>query len=304
MEKKLFLILSYISNSQNFTITKKEVYNFYKFLKSNNINLVEALKNDLVKTNFENLINILEDENNLSRFERIINNNLLAIKKNNINIITINDEKYPLQFKKLVDAPLVFFVKGKFPSTNELDKSFSIIGSREISAKIENFCLDIGKYIEKQKRYNISGLALGSDTFGHKATLKATGAVLAYGLAREIYPQENKDLALDILKNDGFLMSEYLPLVSAKPKQFIERNRLITALATYVVIADIKEKSGTAHAFNFAKNQKKEIFVNEVSKDFIEKNQNHLHSIKNSFELDEKIKNLCKTEQKSLFILE
>lgn len=304
MEKNLFLTLSYISNSQNFTISKKEVYNFYKFLISNNIKLVEALKNDLVKDNFKNIIDILEDKNNLSRFDRIIKNNLLAIEKNNINIITINDEKYPPQFKKLVDAPLIFFVKGKFPNNNELEKSFSIIGSREISKNIEDFCFDIGRYIEKQKRYNISGLALGSDTLGHKATLKATGAVLAYGLAREIYPQENKNLASDILKNNGFLMSEYLPLVTAKPKQFIERNRLITALATYVVIADIKEKSGTAHAFNFAKNQKKEIFVNEESKDFIEKNKNYLHSIKNSIELDEKIKNLCKNEQKSLFILE
>lgn len=121
--------------------------------------------------------------------------------KYKIEIITIQDKKYPNKLKNMYDAPAILYVKG---NTNILnDFSISIIGCRQ--------CSEYGKKIAKEisfrlAQYNIniiSGMAKGIDSYAHIGCLNAKGktiAVLGNGLDR-VYPRENVELYNEIIKS-------------------------------------------------------------------------------------------------------
>ena len=183
------------------------------------------------------------------------------MQKNNIQIITIKDKEYPEKLKQIYDPPPVLFIKGKKEILN--DKSIAVVGSR--------LCTNYGKEVSKNIAYNlslnniniISGLARGIDTYSHIGALRAKGktiGVMGCGLDR-IYPEENKRLAEEIIKNDGAIVSEYI--IGTKPfaRNFPRRNRIISGLSDGLVVVEAKEKSGTLITVDFAIEQGKEIYV-------------------------------------------
>ena len=72
----------------------------------------------------------------------------------------------------------------------------------------------------------------------------ATVAVIGNGL-NDIYPHRNQGLARDIIDAGGAIISEYPPDTPVYPSHFLERNRLISALADVVVVIEAGERSGT-----------------------------------------------------------
>lgn len=109
----------------------------------------------------------------------------------------------------------------------------------------------------------VSGLALGHDGLAHQACLDAGGitvAVEANGLD-SIYPHSNQNLAERIINNDGLIISEYPPHTPVYPGHFLERNRLISALADIVVVIEAGERSGTLNTASHALAQGKEVMA-------------------------------------------
>ncbi len=109
----------------------------------------------------------------------------------------------------------------------------------------------------------VSGLAKGIDGFAHMGALAAKGktiAVIGSGLDI-IYPKENIELAREIIRREGLIISEY-PL-GTRPNQshFPERNRIISGLSKAVLVVEAKEKSGTSITVDFALEQGKEVFA-------------------------------------------
>ena len=87
-----------------------------------------------------------------------------------------------------------------------------------------------------------------------------TLAVLGSGLDN-IYPKENIELAKQILKSGGCIISEY-PLGSKPEKMnFPQRNRIISGLAEGVLIVEAGEKSGSLITADFALEQGRDVFV-------------------------------------------
>ena len=179
-------------------------------------------------------------------------------EKKGIKILSENDDLYPNRFKYLEDKPLLIYVKGNLKALN-YEKTVAVIGTRKIS----DYATGNGEKITKQFVDNnyaiISGLALGCDTVAHKSALKNGGitiAVLAGGLDN-VSPKKNKDLADEILSNNGTLISEYP--IGTKPSKhfFVERDRLQSGLSDAVCILETAVKGGTMHTFNFAVNQNK-----------------------------------------------
>ena len=108
-------------------------------------------------------------------------------------------------------------------------------------------------------------LHFGIDTYAHMGTLQThnmgkTIAVLGSGLD-EIYPKQNIELARQILKCGGCIVSEY-PL-GTKPEKmhFPQRNRIISGLSRGVVIVEASEKSGSLITADFALEQGREVFA-------------------------------------------
>ena len=89
---------------------------------------------------------------------------------------------------------------------------------------------------------------------------KGTIAVLGSGIDN-IYPKENLELAREIIKNKGCIISEY-PL-GTKPERlhFPQRNRIISSLSDGVVVIEASKRSGALITAEFALEQGKEVFA-------------------------------------------
>lgn len=106
-------------------------------------------------------------------------------------------------------------------------------------------------------------MAKGIDSIAHKATLQANGktiAVIGNGLDI-VYPEENRELVNEIIKQGGAIVSEYI--IGTKPEKmnFPARNRIISGLSNGVVVIEAKKKSGTMITVDFALEQGKEVFA-------------------------------------------
>ena len=103
---------------------------------------------------------------------------------------------------------------------------------------------------------------LGIDTFAHIGALNVHGktiAVLGSGF-NNIFPKDNIHLMNEILKNDGTVISEYLPNTKPEAKRFIERNRIVSGLSMGVLVIESMARSGTNVTAKLAKNQGKPVF--------------------------------------------
>lgn len=183
------------------------------------------------------------------------------MEKQNIDIVSIQDEEYPEILKEIYDAPISLYVRGNKTILNEL--SVAIIGCRECTEYGRNITKNLSYNIAKNKINIVSGLAKGIDGIAHQGALFASGktiAVLGNGLDT-IYPKENEHLAVEILQKGGAIISEY-PLGTKPEKQnFPERNRIVSGMSKGIIVVEAKEKSGTLITVDFALEQGRDVFV-------------------------------------------
>lgn len=93
----------------------------------------------------------------------------------------------------------------------------------------------------------VSGLAEGIDQEAQKAVLASNGVtigVLGFGIYK-LDQFSNKKLGERIvLSKKGFLVSNFEPYLSASSWTFLERNRLIAAIADSILVIEATQKSG------------------------------------------------------------
>jgi DNA processing protein len=178
-----------------------------------------------------------------------------------VKVTTILDSNFPKNLRDLNGAPLVLYYKGSLNCLKT--NSVAIVGTRritsygrEVTEKFSGELANLGITI-------ISGLAHGVDTVAHRACLIAGGrtvAVLGNGL-ETIYPSENKNLAEEIVKNGGAVISEFPLNYPALPVNFAIRNRIVSGLSDAVIVIEGAEKSGTLLTAGHAAEQGKTVFA-------------------------------------------
>lgn len=190
---------------------------------------------------------------------------LSLCKLNKIKILRFEEKRYPNNLKKIESPPIMIYYKGIFPKDINLKNSVSIIGSRncykEYGGKL---AYKIGEKLAKEKKWNISGLALGIDTYGHQGSIFGggyTGAFIAQGLLTKLYPEENIDLSFKILKKKGFIATEYSIFSKTYYKKFTLRNRLQAGLVDFLIIPEFNEKSGTLTTIEYGLKSNKEVYI-------------------------------------------
>ncbi len=182
------------------------------------------------------------------------------MKEEKIELITFQNEAYPKNLRQLYDKPISLYVKGNKSILNQF--SLAIIGCRENSTYGKEVATAIGKGLAKRGIITISGLARGIDSISHKATIEENGktiAVIGSGIDC-IYPEENTNLAKEIVEKGGIIVSEYPPETKAEKMNFPARNRIISALSSGVIVIEAKKKSGTMSTVDFALEQGKMVF--------------------------------------------
>ena len=170
----------------------------------------------------------------------------LEISKATGVFITPEDNDWPISLADLATPPIGLVIAGDRSVLLKLDKSISIVGSRQPT----NYGLQLSYSLASQASLAqlvvVSGGAYGIDTASHQGALSVGGisiAVLAGGINR-LYPLENQKLFKDITKS-GLLISEVMPNIESKPYRFLIRNRLIAALSRSTVVVEAKFISGS-----------------------------------------------------------
>lgn len=139
----------------------------------------------------------------------------------------------------------------------------AVIGSRKSNDAQMEVAAEVARLVVAEGGAVITGLATGADSAAHRAAYEASQgtaeagarhslvAVLGTG-ARHVYPHQNTQLAKDLVANGGVVLSELPPAIKGNAKSFILRNRIVAALADYVVAVSGNYASGTAHTLRFA----------------------------------------------------
>lgn len=165
--------------------------------------------------------------------------------ENDIRILTLDDEEYPLRLKAIPNPPIVLFVRGSLEGLDD-EMAIAVVGTRSGSEYSANVCRTICTELAKIGTTIVSGLAVGLDTVAHRACVDAGGrtvGVLACGSLVN-YPAENAKLKRDILESGGALISELLPSSTTYAGYFQHRNRIISGLASGTLIVEASARSG------------------------------------------------------------
>lgn len=168
---------------------------------------------------------------------------------NGIGIMTYLDPEYPQRMLLTDDPPAVLYYKGDISYLNDMP-TVAVIGTREPSKLGESVGTRLGKVFAENGFVVVSGLAMGCDTCGHVGCLTGEGRTVAFlaGGLDSVYPASNRQLAQNILDNGGALISEYPIHTEPFPQQFVERDRLQSALSDGVMVIETGETGGTWHA--------------------------------------------------------
>ncbi len=109
----------------------------------------------------------------------------------------------------------------------------------------------------------VSGLALGCDSVAHRQAILSMGKTVAIlpSPLNEILPSKNRDLAEQIVKGDGLLVTEYLEQAKSTMElsgRYQERDRLQALFSDCVILAasyaknDLGLDSGSRLAMDYA----------------------------------------------------
>ena len=225
----------------------------------------------------------------------VFRENIKYMQENNIDIIHIYEESYPQILKEIYDPPISLYIKGNKEILN--NKNIGIVGCRECTDYGKKAAKYFAYNLAKENINIVSGLAKGVDSFAHlgclstykenqncgknnnrcgkqnsnyerndnncgkqKSNCGKTIAVVGNGLDM-VYPKENIELANEIIKSGGAIISEYPCGTKPDKMNFPARNRIISGISSGIIVVEAKEKSGTLITVDFALEQGRDVFV-------------------------------------------
>lgn len=179
-----------------------------------------------------------------------------------IQILPYGDPDYPKALCCIPDMPLVLYCTGN-PQWLNNQLTVGLIGSRKPTAYGLDVAADMGEALAKSGAVIVSGLADGLDSAGHRAAVKNNCPTIAVmGVPIDLtYPAANAVLRHKI-EQKGCVISEYPPRSEGVGANgFLQRNRLIAALSSALLVVEAQEKSGTMSTVSHAERYGKPVFA-------------------------------------------
>lgn len=174
-------------------------------------------------------------------------------------LVTPADPLWPLQLNDLGPArPYGLWCRGDSRHLLDLASapSVALVGSRDPSIYGTEATTHLAAELARRGYTVISGGAMGIDIAAHRAALTQQGsdlptiAFMAGGLDR-LYPAQNSD-ALNMIVDRGLIMSEVSVGNTPTRWRFLERNRLIAALARHTIVVEARWRSGALNTARHA----------------------------------------------------
>lgn len=184
-------------------------------------------------------------------------------------LITRDDPEWPSDRFAVLAAPtssgrdpVALWARGPARLDVAAETSIAVIGSRCSTGYGDRVTGELAGDLAARGWTIVSGAAFGVDGMAHRAALAAgatTVAVLACGVDRP-YPAQH-DRLLAQIADTGLVVSEYPPDTVARKENFLERNRLVAALAAGVVIVEAGVRSGSANTARWAGQFSRPVFA-------------------------------------------
>ena len=99
--------------------------------------------------------------------------------KKKISFVCLNDKEYPQRLKKIPNAPIVLYIKGKFDFGLD-SKYLAIVGTRRITSYGRSVTELFSSSLASSGLVIVSGLALGVDGVAHIARVESGGKTIAF----------------------------------------------------------------------------------------------------------------------------
>ncbi len=181
-------------------------------------------------------------------------------------VVALGDDDFPPYRGTVKDSekPIFIFYRGDLSLLAMESKNIAVIGLLNPDQEIEAVERAFVSCMVENGAVIVSGLALGCDTIAHRQAIDSRGRTVAIlpGPLNEILPAKNRELAEEIVKKNGLLISEYLTSVKSKMElssRYQERDRLQALYSNSIVLAasyaknDIGNDSGSRLAMGYAK---------------------------------------------------
>jgi len=181
-----------------------------------------------------------------------VNQDIKYANQKGISILTIADTGFPLISSDKVpnsDIPTILYYIGDISLLADTSRNVSIIGTRSPDDFGANACKILTKNIAKIGYNVVSGLARGCDYIAHDTCLTSGTKTIAILPTPPDNTKINKELAQQIIKKGGLLVSEFLyPDHSATEysKNCAKRDKLIAMYSQHIILVSSGTKSGSA----------------------------------------------------------
>ena len=179
-----------------------------------------------------------------------------------VRVLCQDEEDYPARLAALSDAPPVLYCTGDVSALSQ-PAAVAMIGSRRPSSYGVEAAALIGGQLAQAGICLVSGLADGLDSEAHKAAVAAgapTVGVLGTAIDKT-YPVTNRRLRSEMEQGCGAVISEFAPGEATGAGGFLQRNRIIAALADAVCVVEARQKSGTMNTVGHAKRYGRTVFA-------------------------------------------
>ena len=185
------------------------------------------------------------------------------VEKKGVRVLTLHDDNYPQRLRECEDAPLVLFTCGS--AKLNAKRIISVVGTRKCSEYGREMCHNLIADLKRQcpDVLVVSGLAYGIDICAHRAALEnsmSTVGVLAHGLDM-IYPSMHRQTAIDMIRQGGGLLTEYLTGTRPEKMNFVRRNRIVAGLCDACIVVESAEKGGSLITAELALDYNRDVFA-------------------------------------------
>lgn len=177
-------------------------------------------------------------------------------------LVTIVDDEYPSNLRRIYNRPPFLFVRGTLDRADE--RSVAVVGTRNASPEGLTQAHQLASELARRGVTVVSGMARGIDAAAHTAALEAGGrtlAVMGTGIDG-VYPKENADLARRIAEH-GALVSQFWPGAPPRAENFPLRNVVSSGIAVGTVVVEASGRSGARMQARLALEHGKRLFLVE-----------------------------------------
>lgn len=169
-------------------------------------------------------------------------------------VLTRRDAEWPSQLNDLGWAePFAIWYRGAISVLAETRNWVALVGARASSPYGAQVVAELTRGLADSRIGVVSGGAYGIDSLAHSEALMhqvSTIAVMAGGVDRP-YPLGNRPL-LERVAELGILLSEMPPGTAPTKWRFLQRNRLIAAIADCTIVVEAGWRSGSINTANHA----------------------------------------------------